>query len=149
MSKKVKSSLLKDEFITNTSKASLNKMLPYIAGAVISSAKFVATGIPSVDKKKKKIDIGLLEIYLILTNKRLMIWKTTWYGTPKELWISIDLDQINKVDIKFSKVFWKLPNVKIHLLSGEKIGFWSAKVYKNRTVKLINVLNTEISKSIK
>lgn len=141
MSKKVKSLLIEGEVVLKVSKASLDKMLPFIAGAVISSAKFVATGIPSMDKKKKKIDIGLLEIYLTLTNKRLMIWKTTWYGKPKEIWVSIDLDQIEKVDLKFTKVIWKLPSVKIQLISGEKIGFWSAKIFKKRTVNLINTLN--------
>jgi hypothetical protein len=143
MSKKVNTSLSEEEIILNTSKASLNKMLPFITGTVISAAKFVATGIPSSVDNKRKIDRGLLEIYLCLTNKRLMIWKTTWHGSPKELWISVELDQIDEVTMKFTKVLWKLPTVTILLSSGEKISFWSAKVFKRRTIKLVHTLQSE------
>lgn len=146
MSKKVNSLLVEGEIILKDSKASLNKMLSFVADTVLSSAKFVATGVPSISNKKSKVDRGLLEIYLILTNKRLMIWKTTWYGKPKELWISIGFNQIEKIELKFTKVLWKLPTVKIILSSGEKIGFWSAKIYKNRTINLINTLNTLLDK---
>ena len=142
MSKRVQAVLSEGEFILNTSKGCLTKMLPFLTGAVFSAGTFVATGIPSA-KKKPKIDRSLLEIYLCLTNKRLMIWKTTWYGSPKEIWISIDLEDIENIKMTFSKVFWKLPTVKLLLSNGEKISFWSAKIYKNRTVALINKLEGE------
>ncbi|TXB65846.1 hypothetical protein FRY74_04565 [Vicingus serpentipes] len=146
MSKKINLILNEGETLLNTSKASLNKALPFIANTIFSSAKFVATGIPS-HSKRKKIDRSLLEIYLSLTNKRLLIWKTTWYGQPKELWLSIDLNQIKKVELKFTKIFWELPSIKIELYSGEKINFWSAKIYKRRTTNLITKLKELISNS--
>lgn len=141
--KKIKPILNKNETILFTSKASLNKMLTFIGGAILSAGTFVATGIPST-RVNKKVDRGLLEIYLCLTNQRLMIWKTTWYGSPKELWMSIDLNDIAQVKLKTARMFWKLPSVKITLKNDESIGFWSAKVHKNKTLKLTKALKENI-----
>jgi hypothetical protein len=115
---------------------SLNKMLAFLVDTVFSSATFLATGIPSTFGNREKADRGLLEIYLCLTNQRLMIWKTTFFGSPKELFISMDLNDIKKVELKTKRIFWELPSVKITLKNDENIGFWSAKVHKNKTIRL-------------
>lgn len=142
--KKIKVILNEGESIRFTSKASLNKMLSFIGDAVLSAGTFVATGIPSMRGNKQKIDRGLLEIYLCLTNQRLMIWKTTWYGSPKELWMSIDLRDIKEVKLKTIKMFWTLPSVNIILANNEKIGFWSAKIHKNKTLRLVEALQEKL-----
>ena len=145
--KKIKTILNKNEAILFTSKGSLNKMLSFIGGAILSAGTFVATGIPSTRGNKKKVDRGLLEIYLCLTNQRLMIWQTTWYGSPKDLWMSIDLKDIKQVKLKTVRMFWELPSAKIILKNDEIIGFWSAKVHKNKTLKLTKALQEKIDRN--
>ncbi len=142
--KKIKAILNKNETILHTSKGSLNNMLPFLANSLFYAARS-AHGNPTMSGKPKKVDRGLLEIYLCLTNQRLMIWKTTFFGRPKELYISMDLSNIKKVVLKTIRMYWKLPSVKIILKDDEKIGFWSAKVYKNKTIRLTKALKERIS----
>lgn len=132
-----------EHYVAHT-KGTLNSMTSFIIGAVSDAARFQATGLMP-KTPKKKINRGLLEVYFCLTNKRLMVFETTWYGAPKNLWSSIDLSEIEDVKLTFTKAFWKLPNVKIQPKEGKKIAFWSAKVHKKKTLHLIEEMQRLIN----
>jgi len=44
-------------------------------------------------------------------------------------------------------MFWELPSAKIILKNDEIIGFWSAKVHKNKTLKLTKALQEKIDRN--
>jgi hypothetical protein len=120
-------------------------MMAAISSAVLSAGTFVATGVHTRRRSSKKVDFGLLEIYICLTNQRLLIFKTNWIGRPRELWASFDLKDIDTVELKMKKMFWQLPAIKLKLKNDEKIGFWSAKTYKKRTLRLVKKLQELVS----
>ena len=147
MKKVIKHVLQPSEKVVATSKGTLNKMTATVAGAVSEAASFNATGVISKrKKKKKKLNWGLLEVYFCLTDKRFMIFETTWYGSPRKLWSSVDISEIEEIKLSFTRVFWKLPQVKIIPKKGKKIGFWSAKIHKKKTLHLVEEMQRLINK---
>lgn len=126
------------EVIVATTRGMPTSKLSALAGAVLSSARFVATGVP--DGSAPQRESASLEVFLCLTDRRLMIWSTAWHGRPREVQASLPINEIDAVRRTTVKAYWTLPKVKVTLSDGTSFTWASAKVHAGRTDRLHGAL---------
>lgn len=134
-----------NEVIVEKTKGTLSKMIPLIMGAVSRAAVTHATDVGQYFEEEGRLDFHLLQSEIVLTSKRIIFYKTSFLGNATDIYSSIDLTEIKKVELTMQRMFWKLPSVRIHLKNEGKMEFWSPLVYKRKTMRLVNALmkNTE------
>lgn len=140
----IEDALLPDETLICSTKGTLDEMLPVISGAVLQAGSFVATGVMKVGNESKP-DQGLLSVVFCLTDQRLILFKTTWNSRPKEVWLSMDLEEVERVELNMVRMFFLLPSVQIYLNGGKTIGFASAKIHAKKTLAFVEHLQQRIA----
>lgn len=138
--KRVAQVLVPGESVLASTRGLLDSNLDALGEAVTSSARFVATGVPSVGRPAGKRRGVSLETYLCLTDRRLMVWSTAWHGGPTVLEASVPVEEIRDVTVKTVKVFWTLPRIAVKITDGGTVRWTSAKVHARRATKVADAL---------